>query len=325
MKPLGTALRALAQGVLWTMVIGASLTWNTHQTRQNTYRIALAEVDLSAKKDILYRHWNAEHGGVYVRVTQDTPPNPYLAHLPERDLTTTDGKKLTLVNPAYMTRQVNELARQEAFATITRLTSLRPVNPQNAPDDYERRALEALEQGADEVASLENDAAGDRVMRLVRPFVTEKTCLKCHERHGFKEGELRGAISVILPVGHLAAIQNNRISWLLFIHALLWLLGISGIGYAAFKMKSAERTRAVLEQARETLIAELKQSLADVKQLQGILPICSSCKKIRDDAGYWHQVDVYISRHTEADFSHGLCEECARKLYPELYQKESGK
>jgi hypothetical protein len=61
-------------------------------------------------------------------------------------------------------------------------------------------------------------------------------------------------------------------------------------------------------------------ALAKIKQLQGILPICSSCKKNRDDAGYWHQVEVYISRHTDADFSHSQCEECARKLYPEIYK-----
>jgi hypothetical protein len=56
------------------------------------------------------------------------------------------------------------------------------------------------------------------------------------------------------------------------------------------------------------------------KTLRGIIPICSSCKRIRDDKGYWHQVEVYISEHSEADFSHGICEECARKLYPEVYK-----
>jgi len=313
MKWFTPVKRAIALGVIWTVIIGASLTWNSYQIRSNTYRIALAEVDLSAKKDILYRHWNAGHGGVYVPVSEKTPPNPYLSHLPERDLVTTDGKRLTLVNPAYMTRQVNELAQRESFAIITHLTSLRPVNTQNVPDDYERRALAELERGAKEVASIERGAGGGKVMRLLRPFITEKSCMKCHERHGFKEGQIRGAISVTFPIDYLTDIQNARVNWMIFIHAFLWLLGISGISYAAFRLN-------VAEQAREALIVDLKQSLADVKQLQGILPICSSCKKIRDDKGYWHQVEVYISEHTEADFSHGLCEECAHKLYPEIYK-----
>jgi hypothetical protein len=312
--------RAIALGVIWTMIMGASLTWNIYQIRQNTYRIGLAEVDLSVKKDILYRHWNADKGGVYVLVSDKTPPNPYLSDMPERDLTTTDGKHLTLVNPAYMTRQVNELAQQESFGAITRLTSLQFINPKNVPDDYERRALMAFEHGANEVVSIENDAGGGKVMRLLRPFITEKSCLKCHARHGFREGQIRGAISVIFPIDYLMAIQHTRINWMFFTHAFFWLLGISGISYAAFRLNAAERTRVILEQAREALIADLKQSLADVKQLQGILPICSGCKKIRDDKGYWHQVEVYISRHSEADFSHGLCEGCAHRLYPEIYK-----
>jgi two-component system, response regulator PdtaR len=64
--------------------------------------------------------------------------------------------------------------------------------------------------------------------------------------------------------------------------------------------------------------AELEKALAEVKRLSGLLPICSSCKKIRDDQGYWQQVDVYVREHSEANFSHGICPECARKLYPDL-------
>jgi AmiR/NasT family two-component response regulator len=62
--------------------------------------------------------------------------------------------------------------------------------------------------------------------------------------------------------------------------------------------------------------AELQEALAKVKTLSGLLPICASCKKIRDDQGYWHQVEVYIRDHSEADFSHGICPDCKKKLYP---------
>ena len=66
---------------------------------------------------------------------------------------------------------------------------------------------------------------------------------------------------------------------------------------------------------------ELEQALAEVKRLQGILPICSKCKKIRDDTGYWQQIEAYISDHSEAEFSHSICADCAKKLYPEIYKK----
>lgn len=67
---------------------------------------------------------------------------------------------------------------------------------------------------------------------------------------------------------------------------------------------------------------ELQEALAQVRTLSGLLPICASCKKIRDDQGYWQRVEVYIESHSEAEFTHGLCPDCAKKLYPELYGDE---
>ena len=75
------------------------------------------------------------------------------------------------------------------------------------------------------------------------------------------------------------------------------------------------------EEERERLIQELTNALATVKKLSGLLPICSSCKKIRDDKGYWKRIEEYIRDHSEADFSHGICPECARRLYPDLVKE----
>lgn len=72
---------------------------------------------------------------------------------------------------------------------------------------------------------------------------------------------------------------------------------------------------------REKLINELQEALGKIRTLKGLIPICSSCKKVRDDEGYWHQVEVYIRDHSTAEFSHSLCPDCFQKLYPELYRK----
>jgi preprotein translocase subunit YajC len=80
------------------------------------------------------------------------------------------------------------------------------------------------------------------------------------------------------------------------------------------------RNRRLVEKEQNKLIEKLKSALAKVKTLSGLLPICSSCKKIRDDKGYWQKVEVYIRDHSEAELSHGLCPECAKKLYPEVYK-----
>ncbi|MFH7319488.1 HAMP domain-containing protein [Desulfurivibrio sp. D14AmB] len=79
--------------------------------------------------------------------------------------------------------------------------------------------------------------------------------------------------------------------------------------------------RGQVEKEKEGLIDELQQALAEIKTLKGIIPICASCKKIRDDRGYWNQIEQFIRKHTRADLSHGICPDCASKLYPEFYKK----
>ena len=77
-----------------------------------------------------------------------------------------------------------------------------------------------------------------------------------------------------------------------------------------------------VEEEREKLIGELQEALSKIKVLSGLVPICAHCKKIRDDSGYWNQLEDYIARHSEMVFSHGTCPECARKLYPDYYKEE---
>jgi hypothetical protein len=82
------------------------------------------------------------------------------------------------------------------------------------------------------------------------------------------------------------------------------------------KFEMENRKRAEIE--KDKLIIELKKALDRVKTLSGLLPICASCKKIRDDTGYWNQIEVYIQTHSEAEFSHSICPACAKKLYPDI-------
>jgi GAF domain-containing protein len=87
----------------------------------------------------------------------------------------------------------------------------------------------------------------------------------------------------------------------------------------ALSREIIERERVQAE--REKLIVELQDSLARVKTLEGLIPICANCKKVRDDQGYWQEVEGYISQHSNADFSHGICPDCARRLYPDFYNE----
>ncbi len=87
----------------------------------------------------------------------------------------------------------------------------------------------------------------------------------------------------------------------------------SNIEMALYKNKA--------EEERKKLIKELQDSLAKVKQLTGLLPICANCKDIRNDKGYYEQIEKYISGHSDAEFSHGICPKCAKKLYPDIYDE----
>jgi len=81
--------------------------------------------------------------------------------------------------------------------------------------------------------------------------------------------------------------------------------------------------RKLAEQEREKLIAELQTALQKVKLLSGLVPICAGCKKIRDDKGYWNQLEEYIEDHSQAIFSHGLCPECMKRLYPDFVEEKN--
>ncbi len=74
----------------------------------------------------------------------------------------------------------------------------------------------------------------------------------------------------------------------------------------------------LVQQEREKIIEDLQKALAEIKTLSGLLPICSNCKKIRDDKGYWNQLETYLRKHSDIEFTHGICPECSKKLYPDL-------
>ena len=94
--------------------------------------------------------------------------------------------------------------------------------------------------------------------------------------------------------------------------------GFGELAAIALQNSRNQDKRVKAEKQREAVIEDLKKALSEVKNLSGLLPICSHCKKIRDDKGYWNQLESYIENHSEAQFSHGICRECARKLYPDF-------
>jgi len=168
------------------------------------------EAESFAQLIILTRHWNAEYGGVYVEKKPGIDSNPYLMALGiNPDIRTADGRVLTLRNPAIMTREISELARRDNIVEF-HMISLKSLNPENRPDEFERRSLERFEQGDRDIWRIEH--YGERpIFRYILPLVTEKPCLQCHAQQGYQLGEVRGGVSIIIPATELMSqMRTNR-------------------------------------------------------------------------------------------------------------------
>lgn len=234
-------------GLFWCLAIGASLWWNLKNYEESIQELAVTEARTSYNKDILYRRWGAGHGGVYVPVTETTPANPYLDHIKERDIETPSGRQLTLVNPAYMTRQVFELGLQE-YGIQGHLTSFNPLRPENSPDEWEKQALMSFEEGNPEVRSLVK-VGEEEVLRLMRPMVVEQGCLKCHGYQNYKVGDVRGGLSVSVPMSKYNAAVESYTSGAVVAHLTMLMLGLGGIFLAFRSLQRMERKSLVSQEA----------------------------------------------------------------------------
>jgi signal transduction histidine kinase len=221
--------------VIWTLLIAYSLYWEHLQHQEEALLLGKIQGRSYFEKDVLYRRWASRHGGVYVPVTESTQPNPYLSHVPERDITTPSGRQLTLMNPAYMTRQVYEMAQEYKGTGRGHITSLKPIRPANTPDPWEKESLLAFERGALEVGHIEQ-IDGKPYYRYMKSLIADKPCLKCHQSQGYREGDVRGGLSVSVAMEPIYAMMAKELRRVYINHTIIWLLGIGMIGYGTRKL-----------------------------------------------------------------------------------------
>ncbi len=214
--------------VLWTLLVAASVIWNIYRNHEETINRARIETQTIFQHNLAYRRWNTTHGGVYAEVTSENKPNPYII-APRRDIVRKDGMRLTLINHFQMTKQAYELlSNQSPLASINRTISLKPLNPTNAPDAWETKALRAFEEGKTEVSEI-TEINGLPYMRVLKPYVTEEGCLKCHGRQGYKVGDIRGAVSIAEPMQPYYAAAATTARIIFITHLFLWLMGSGAI------------------------------------------------------------------------------------------------
>ena len=209
--------------LVWTILHVFVIIFEFVKLDEQTKENALVEARANFNKDLAIRNWTSLHGGVYVPVDSLTPPNPGLSHIPERDIETPSGVKLTLMNPAYMMREMNAYFT-EYYGITGHLTSLNLIRAENKPDEWEVSALKQFEKGVKEVSEF-TQINNEPHLRLMQPMMTTQSCLKCHAHQGYEVGDVRGGVGVSLPMHKLLKINSFHKERTVFVSFLIWLLG----------------------------------------------------------------------------------------------------
>ena len=254
MKRFGVATIAA-----WTFVIVLLAAINLADRHSDNISGAANEARNYYRLNLFYRAWASKMGGVYASV-DNVAPNPYLK-VPDRDVTTSDNRRLTLVNPAYMTRMVFESMLESASdPIISKIVSLKPLNPVNAPDEWERQGLAAFERKEYKERSEVTNISGKPYLRLISMFVTEESCLKCHAHQGYKKGDVRGAIVISVPLTERLELQSATDRKIMGGYFLLWLIGSVGIGISSRRrsldVENIRRLSDIVEYSDDAIISK---------------------------------------------------------------------
>jgi hypothetical protein len=230
-----------------------------------------------------------------------------------RDVVTTGGMKLTKINHAHMTRLLSELLTSQRGIKL-HIASLRPIRPDNIPDGWEQHALAHFDRGTNEEFDILGKN-GTTIFRYMAPLQMKAECLSCHTGAEASKEQVRGGISVsfsYVPFLNVMAVERRQI---LLLHFLFF-----GFGLALIVLTGGKLARN---------IKALHESMLRIRRLEGLLPICAQCKKVRPVGAdlrrqdSWIEIERYIQDRTDAEFSHGLCPHCAHELYPDFFLPEA--
>ena len=267
--------------IIWLAAGALSLSLNLYDDRKERAALAFQTARTLLAQLVNTRTWNARHGGVYVPISPHVQPNPYLDD-PERDLTTENGLRLTKINPAYMTRQIAEIAAEQNGVQF-HITSLTPVRPENRAADWERKWLEDFQNGSVDHGSFIKTPEGIQ-FRYMAPLFINKECLRCHAKQGYELGDIRGGISLTLPM------DVPAINWKMLLSHLLAMVAGSGLilffggrlnegrnrllaANTSLEQEVQDRKQAQneLQQARDHLEERVQKRTAELSQLNDTL------------------------------------------------------
>jgi len=202
----------LAVVAILTLSYGVLALYTSHLQNRLIIGQAEQQARMLYRQIVLTRQWVADHQGLFLIQTEAARPNDFLN---EPTITTDTGLTLVKRNPAMVTRELSEYATRTGLGWF-RVTSSKPVNPANAPDAFEQESLRSFTDGQAEHLAIGQNSEG-RVLRYAAPLVTEASCLTCHSEHGYHPGDIRGALSITIPIGWADTFIRSNNTTILFL------------------------------------------------------------------------------------------------------------
>ncbi len=245
----------LMLSLLWCLLLFALFRWTVQREDEYAIELARLQTETLFTSIVDTRAWNAGNGGVWVRESPASPPNP---SLPEQERTLRDehGQLLVKINPAYMTRQIAEIFSSDIAGF--RISSLAPMRAENLADPWESKALRSFEKGGQDLFELTPGGKG-MLYRYMAPLPAKESCLSCHPRN--KAGDILGGISVSLSADPLlqAAAERKRTTGLAF--GIIGIIGVVGIGGATFQINRKRELAEAANRAKSAFLANMTHDM----------------------------------------------------------------
>jgi hypothetical protein len=267
--------QALTLGMLWSGFMVALILWSAWLEKDHTLLLAKAQARSYFDEVVYTRAWNCAHGGVYVFERPSCSPNPYLNASDSR-IRTVDGQSLVKINPAYMTRQLSDIA-QNRSGVMFRMASVNPLRPGNKADLWEAEAIDHFESGQAKDRFAQIMVKGEPMFRYIAPIKAEMQCLQCHQGKGIHTGTILGGISVSFDASRFLDAFSKSVAAVHSVFVLIWVAGLIGIFTAISIIRKKNAELALANNAKALFMANMCHDMRT--PLVGILGVADRLLK----------------------------------------------